>query len=189
MHAVLAAHAVVGKRRGLAVTGRERLVVGSPDLQHLLARHLLGLRHSREEGRTRHLQIRQRGIPQVARDQVLDFDDLAVLYLQPQSELDRLVVLGHDAEETNLLRHRVGDVDLEGRRHRLRGLPQSFARLGRSQVLHELDVGGDRYLLRIVCDERGEISVDHAIEAIAVALFGFGGDGAVVGHADSEYCQ
>ena len=97
---------------------------------------------------------------------MLDLRDLAVLELQAQRDLDRLAALLHHTEEADLLRHGIGHVDLERRRHGRRGFPEPLARLHRRDVLDEPRVRGDPHFGRVVRDERGEIGVDELVQAI-----------------------
>ena len=122
-----------------------------------------------DERGARRLQIRQIALAQAARDEVLHLDDLAVLELQAHGDFDRLAALLHHTEESDLLRHGIGHVDLERRRHGRRGFPETLARLHRGDVLDEPRVRGDPHLFRVVRDERGEIGIDERVQAPAVA--------------------
>jgi hypothetical protein len=182
VHAVLAAAAVVGKRRQVAVAKHQRVVVRVGDEEHHATRHPLGRRHGGEECRTRGLQRGhlRRGID--AGEDVLGLGDLPIDDLQTQRQLhgdrarlrrrcgssagttaawrrSRQVRLEHD-DEADLAHDRIGDRNLERRRALGGQLPELTVADGqRLRLLGEFRVGRHRRLRRIVGDQRGQIRV------------------------------
>jgi hypothetical protein len=108
--------AVVGERRVAAVVEVERVVVAQADVQQPAARIRVFLGHLAQDRRARRLQVGERGRAEVARDHVLGLDDLAADALEPDPDQRRLAVDFHHRHQPDLLRDRVGHVDLERRR-------------------------------------------------------------------------
>ena len=163
---------IVGKKARVAVALLDRIVVGLGNCEHQLTRQALGFGNDRgrQKVRPRRSEVREVALADVAHDLMLRLDDLAVVVdREPEPELNRRIVLFHDADESEHARDRVRNIKRETFGNGRGRLPESFADIEQYGVLGEADPVGHRRGVRVMGNECREVLVGNVDQAFAVA--------------------